>query len=123
MKIKRQDIILIIIILIFALCSYIFINVLNSKAGTYVRILEDGTEVARLSLKENQEYKVESRHGYNIVEIRDDKVRVKEADCGNQTCVNCGTISKNGQTIICLPHKVEVTIVSDEEPEVDAVVK
>lgn len=123
MKLKRQDIILVVIILIFAVCSYILINVLNNEPAAYVRISVNGTEVKKLSLDENQEYKVETENGYNIVEVNDGKVRIKKADCSNQTCVNLGTISKNGQTIICLPHKVEITIVSDEKPEVDAIVK
>lgn len=104
-------------------CSYIFINVLHNKTAAYVRISVNGTEVKKLSLSQDQEYNIESQYGYNLVKIHDGKVCVKEADCSNQTCVSLGTISKNGQTIICLPHKVEITIVSDEEPKVDAIVK
>ena len=74
-------------------------------------------------LNKNQEYKVNVDNGYNIIRIKDKKAKIKESDCSNQTCVNMGTISKDGQTLICLPHKVEVTIVSDDKSEVDVIAR
>lgn len=47
---------------------------------------------------------------HNTVEIKKGKVTVTKADCKNQICVNTGTISKKGETIICLPNKVYIEI-------------
>ena len=94
----------------------------NDEEDTVV-IYVDGKIEKKLDLNKNQEYKVNVDNGYNIIRIKDKKVRIKESDCSNQTCVNMGTISKDGQTLICLPHKVEVTIVSDDKSEVDVIAR
>ena len=37
-------------------------------------------------------------------------VRVEYSDCPTQDCVNTGTISRNGQSIVCLPGRVIVEL-------------
>ena len=59
--------------------------------------------------------------GYNIVNIENGVVDVREADCDNQICVNSSTITKPGQTITCIPHRVVVEIVGGSDG-VDSVV-
>ncbi len=66
-----------------------------------------------LPLDEDATVTVESALGTNVVEVRDGQVRVREADCSNQTCVNQGWVSGQGQTIVCLPHKLTVQLVAD----------
>ena len=46
----------------------------------------------------------------NILVIKDGKAFIESADCKNQICVNHKPISKTGETIVCLPHKVLVEI-------------
>ena len=120
MKLKKYDIICVAVIVII---SYITVNLLRNDEADTVVIYVDGKIEKKLDLNKNQEYKVNVDNGYNIIRIKDKKVRIKESDCSNQTCVNMGTISKDGQTLICLPHKVEVTIVSDDKSEVDVIAR
>ena len=108
---------------VIVIISYITVNLLRNDEADTVVIYVDGKIEKKLDLNKNQEYKVNVDNGYNIVRIKDKKVRIKESDCSNQTCVNMGTISKDGQTLICLPHKVEVTIVSDDKSEVDVIAR
>ena len=123
MKLKKYDIIAIICVAVIVIISYITVNLLRNDEADTVVIYVDGKIEKKLDLNKNQEYKVNVDNGYNIVRIKDKKVRIKEADCSNQTCVNMGAISKDGQTLICLPHKVEVTIVSDDKSEVDVIAR
>ena len=58
----------------------------NDEADTVV-IYVDGKIEKKLDLNKNQEYKVNVDNGYNIIRIKDKKVRIKESDCSNQTCV------------------------------------
>ena len=44
-----------------------------------------------------------------------------KADCPDKLCVNQNAVSKNGESIICLPNKVVVTVDSSENSEFDAV--
>jgi len=56
----------------------------------------------------------------SAVFIEGGEAYLKEADCPDGLCVGMGKISRSGQSIICLPHKVVVDIVGgDEEPAVD----
>ena len=46
----------------------------------------------------------------NRVIIEDGKVYVKSADCKNQVCVHHAAISHPGETIVCLPNRVVITV-------------
>ena len=46
-----------------------------------------------------------------------------EADCPDRLCVKQKAICKNGETIVCLPHKVVVEIRSQEENLLDGQTK
>ena len=123
MKLKKYDIIAIICVAVIVIISYITVNLLRNDEADTVVIYVDGKIEKKLDLNKNQEYKVNVDNGYNIIRIKDKKAKIKESDFSNQTCVNMGTISKDGQTLICLPHKVEVTIVSDDKSEVDVIAR
>lgn len=59
------------------------------------------------------------QNGYNEVVIKGGKVYMKAANCRDQICVKHKAISKNGESIICLPHGVYVEVASEEEKEID----
>jgi len=62
-----------------------------------------GKAVYTTSLDTNREIPVEGTHGRAIVEIRDGKVRMKEARCDNHICMKLGWITQG--TIVCLPKQ------------------
>ena len=45
------------------------------------------------------------------------------ADCPDQICVNHRPVSRNGESIICLPNEVVVSVKGGEEAELDGVVQ
>lgn len=82
-----------------------------SAQGGAVAVVRDadGGE-HRLALSEDAELVVESSAGTNVVEVKDGRVRVRDADCPNQDCVEQGWIGDASQQIVCLPHKLTVDI-------------
>ncbi|MCH5165852.1 MAG: NusG domain II-containing protein [Clostridiales bacterium] len=44
------------------------------------------------------------------VHIKSGKVWVTDADCHDKICERTGAISRSGQTIVCLPHGIVVSI-------------
>lgn len=54
------------------------------------------------------------------VRINDDGVYVSDSDCPGQDCVHTGVIRQAGQSIVCLPAQVVISIVSTSSA-VDAV--
>ena len=47
----------------------------------------------------------------------------QHANCKDKICVNHNKINKNNESIICLPNKVIVTVVSDKGGDVDEVAR
>ena len=78
----------------------------------------DGKEYGRYQLSSEQEIQINET---NVLEIRDGKAKMKSADCPDQICVHQKAISRNGESIICLPNKIVLKIVDGEEAELDAV--
>lgn len=61
--------------------------------------------------------------GYNRLRLEAGRLRIIAASCPTQVCVKQGWISKNGQSIVCLPHKLVITIQSQDFQEIDGVVR
>ena len=75
-----------------------------------VSISVDGETVERCALSIYEGGVYESR-GYTLtVEAADGGVYVASSDCPNQDCVHSGAISRAGQSIVCLPARVAVTL-------------
>ncbi len=91
-------------------------------AGAAVKIAVDNQTVATLPLAKNTTYQVETDAGYNLVVVQDGRAFVRDADCKNHICVKSRAVSRAGESIVCLPHKMTVTVVGDEPPAVDFVV-
>lgn len=105
----RNDIILIGVVLIVALIIFLLFK-LSLKSGDRAVITVDGKMVYSLQLSENITKTVKTEYGENIVEISNGKVIVTDADCRDKICVNHRAISKVGETIVCLPHRLVVEI-------------
>ena len=95
------------------------------KKGNYVQVKIEGKVVATYSLKENGTYPIVEQ-GRNVLVIDGEEACIEEADCPDKLCVKQGKIGNVGQSLICLPNKVVVEVISapeDSETGVDAVVK
>ena len=120
-KKHRNDIILAAVLLFAALAAFAVIQ-LTKKSGGYAVVVQEGKEIASYPLSEDISVTFQSSNGgYNTLEIKDGKADVTEADCPDKLCVNQHSISFNGETIVCLPNKLVVKIVSGEEADVDII--
>lgn len=88
-----------------------------------VRVYRDKTLAVSYSLTENREEVLSYDGHFNILVIRDGMVFIRDADCPDRLCVNQGKIYADGQSLICLPHRLTVTVQGGEEPVLDAVVQ
>lgn len=116
---KKADFILIGVVLGVALVIMFFLYGLNGNDGAYVEIEVDGSVTETLPLDEETVYEIAGDGGVNTLVIEGGYAFMLDADCPDKICVKHSKINKNGESIICLPHKVVVTVVSEEEAEVD----
>ena len=108
---KKRDIIFIGSILVVSVILFLIFT-LSKKPGDYVVVKINGVEVATYSLSKNNDYELNG--GTNILRIQDGKAWLIDANCPDHVCVKQGKISKDGQTITCLPNKLTITVVGEE---------
>lgn len=121
---KKADIILLIFILFLSGFLLFFKNTNDSKEDLYLVVTVDSKIVKKDLYKDmiNKEINVDNKYGHNEIFVNKNGVKVVEADCKDQVCVNTKEINKAGQTIICLPHRLEVKLIS-EKNGIDVIVK
>ena len=93
--------------------------------GSTVQVEVDGTVIGTYPLSVDREVEIktgENREELNLLVIKDGKATVTTATCPDGICAAHRPISREGESIICLPHKVVVTVIggSGEEPDVVA---
>ena len=105
----KKDILLITSILIVAAVIYLLLQWQNGPGEKVIVQCEDEV-IATYDLSENIETTIETPYGQNTLQIRDGVASVTAADCPDKLCVNQGGISETGQTIVCLPHKLVISV-------------
>lgn len=121
--ITRNDIILIITLLILSGALMLILTV-SQKRGSVVVVSVDGKDIASFSLNEDTRYVISGYHdGENVLVVKDGEAYLESASCPDKLCVHMGKISKAGQSIICLPHKVVIEIRGEKDKaEYDTIV-
>lgn len=126
---RRNSLILAAICVIGALGSGAVMK-MGRQTGSQIVVSVDGVEKGRYSLSEEREIEVkieniqgeEADEGTNVIQIRDGKANIIEADCPDQLCVYQKAISKVGEMIVCLPNKIVIEVEGTEKSELDAIV-
>lgn len=114
----RLDIFVIASILLVSVLTLLVVK-LNKKEGSVVVVEIDGVKVSEYSLFLNGEYSLNG--GTNILVIENGVAYLNYSSCPDHTCEKTGKIKYVGQSIICLPNKVSITIKGDTEGGVDLV--
>ena len=109
-KTYKLDILVIGLIVVVSLI-YLLIFSLTRVEGNVVVVKIKNEEIAAYKLDEDGKYSL--NNGSNILIIQDKKAWIEEADCPDKLCIKKGTISNVGETIVCLPHRLIITIEGD----------
>lgn len=115
---KKNDLILIVSVILISLSAF-FILKFTKSDGETVTVSVDGSIYGTYDLNKDDIIDI---NGTNTLVIEDNKAYMKDAHCPDKLCVKQKAISKDGESIICLPNKVIVTVESHSQSDVDAVV-
>ncbi len=90
--------------------------------GDCVKVTVDGELWGTYSLSQDARIEIgtgkEDQHS-NLLVIKDGKAYVESANCPDGICAEHRPISRDGESIVCLPHKVVITVYSsDDAPDV-----
>lgn len=109
-KTLKNDILLIAALLALAGAVFGLLRLTRARGGEAV-VTVDGQTVAVLPLAADTALTVGEDRGFrNTVEVAGGRVRVTDADCPDRLCVRQGWISYDGESIVCLPHKLVVAV-------------
>lgn len=114
----RFDIIVIASVLLIAIAVLLIVN-LTKKEGAYVEVTVDGNKVATYELAVDGTYPL--NNGTNTLTVKDGYAYMSHSNCPDHVCENTGKVKHVGETIICLPNKLTVTVVGTSEGSVDFV--
>lgn len=118
---KKKDILTAVIILIIAAVIWL-ISYLTASDAASLRITVNGDLYGTYTLDKDQEIPINDT---NICRIHDGHVTMIEADCPDQICVHTAAISKDGGSIVCLPNRIVLEIISEDgektQPELDSI--
>ncbi len=109
---KKKDIILIIGVIIIALLSILVNKMINSGKSDMVVIYVDNKLYKEFPINENKSIEINRGKNKNTVYIHNKGVEMSHANCQDKVCVKTGFIKNPGESIVCLPHKVSIEIVS-----------
>ena len=121
MKRVKADVITVGCVLLMAAIFFCMLYFMDSTDAEVV-IMQERNTIGKYSLLVDRTISVsDDAGGFNLILISNGEVRVCDADCPDKLCIKQRSISKGGESIICLPHKLVVQIMSKEESDLDAV--
>lgn len=120
-KVKRNDRLLITGLFAAALLLLIWQNTAGKRAGAFVVVTLAGEEKGSYSLWEDARIPIISEYGYNLLVIGEGKAWIEEADCPDGLCRKQKNITRERESLICLPHRLVVTVTGAAGGETDAV--
>ena len=117
----KKDIILIAVIIAASVIAA-FIAFTTSHEGSTVVITVSGEEYGRYPIDTDRVITVDTDSGINEITINNGEAYVSYADCPQGICAHHKPVSRSGESIICVPHEVVISIESeDSEGGYDAV--
>lgn len=122
---NKSDIKLIIIIILIAIIVLFMIAILNDNSNKKALVYYDNNLVLTIDLneKEKKEYLVDGYNGIVKIISFDGKIKVDEEDSPLHLCSKQGFIEHSYETIVCLPNKIVIKIVSSKDTDLDTILR
>lgn len=113
------------IVILAALAAFLallsFFSLTAKKEGKTVQILQDGVVIEEIDLSvvtSERSFTVEwTGGGSNLITVQPGRIRVTEADCPDQVCVDQGWLSDQAAPIVCMPHRLMIRIKDSGGPD------
>lgn len=108
-----------VIIGLVLLGSIAVIFVMNNSRSSKTAVITCGEVKSELPLEKDGVFELEGAE----FEIKDGKIRIINAACPDKLCEKTGFIGAPGQSIICVPNKITVSVGGDGDgASVDATI-
>lgn len=108
----RTDVVVIVSLLLLS-AIVLLVVFLTRQEGARVTVTVDGVTVGEYPLSLDATY--ELRNGANVLTVEDGRAYMSYSSCPDHLCENTGRIKYVGETIVCLPNKVTVTVIGKDD--------
>ncbi len=108
---KKSDLLLVLCVITLSVLL-LFAFFISKEKGAEITVKVGSQTLGMYSLREDREIPIITEHGSNTLVIEDGCAYIKDADCPDRLCTHTGKISETGESIVCLPHRVSVTVIS-----------
>lgn len=105
---NKSDLKLILILIIILALPLFILN--NKKSGNIALVYYESKVILKIDLNIDKEYNVEGLNGNVKIVVKDSKIKVDEENSPKHLCSKKGYISREYETIICLPNKIIIKI-------------
>ncbi len=117
---NKHDVKLILIVTIISVLLIVIIRNINFKEQEALVYYENKL-VLTIDLSIDKEYEVEGYNGKVNIEVKNNKIRVKEETSPLHICSKQGFVDSMFEPIICLPNKIVIKL--KDKTDIDAIVK
>ena len=115
---RIRDICFLTLLLIIGISLTVWVFFPSAPTQGILEVRVNGQLRMRLPLAQNTDREIFiSNHTTNRFLIQDGTVRMTEANCHDRTCVRTRAISRSGESIVCLPHRLVLTSVETDETD------
>ena len=106
---RSFDLVIVAAVLFAAALLFFFMR--RGEAGDTVRVFVGNDLYTTISLSDPPaEHTVVTAHGTLTLSVTEAGVAVRDSDCPDGVCVRTGRIARRGESIVCVPLGVSVTV-------------
>ncbi len=107
---KKGDIAVILIILVAAALFWFFRTKQTDRLEAVITVNGETVETIDLSaVKEKRIIELDTDPKV-VIAAENSAIYFESAECDDKLCINCGKLSRKGDTAVCLPAKTVVTV-------------
>lgn len=115
-QVKKLEVISIVGLIIFAVLSYVLSSFVFKREKRNIAVFLAGEKITKIEghkidIDRNDVFVIgDKKSDYNVIEIKDKKVRCIEANCPDCICVEHGDLREDidNDMIVCAPHRLVI---------------
>ena len=120
LRFRRTDLLAIALVVVIAVSVTLCFLPEGQQQAAKAQIYLNGTLIKTVSLQDDQVFLIEDAY-VNEITVKNGAIAFTGSDCPGRDCVHSGGIRQSGRSLVCLPNRVEIRVLS-EEADVDFVV-
>ena len=110
----RNDLILIMSILVLCGIAIVLLNTCSKTENLRAKVYYDSKEILNISLDKDDTYTIQGEISEITIQVKNKKISIIESGCEDKVCIHQGEISSTNKTITCLPNKVYIKLVGSK---------